>query len=177
MAAVELHHRLIPTLVGVVEDRDRLLPDSVTSAVDPSDQDEAACDALSLNGHFAVSLLLSLAHLGYRTIGEHRRRLQWPYLHSPKTRDGAMSRVQSSSASSSASTRASPASLGAFSSDCSISPTPERCLEAFHLQRTRFEMAVERKLRRRQLTDDGNVEITGRDLRERDGRLVPRPAY
>jgi hypothetical protein len=47
------------------------------------------------------------------------------------------------------------------------SPTPERCLEAFHLQRTRFELVVERKLRRRQLTDDGNVEITGRDLRER----------
>jgi hypothetical protein len=46
------------------------------------------------------------------------------------------------------------------------SPTPERCLEAFHLQRTRFELVVERKLRRRQLTDDGNVEITGRDLRE-----------
>jgi hypothetical protein len=45
-------------------------------------------------------------------------------------------------------------------------PTPERCIEAFHLQRTRFEMIVERKLRRRQLTDDGNVEITGRDLRE-----------
>ena len=47
------------------------------------------------------------------------------------------------------------------------SPTPERCMEAFHLQRTRFELIVERKLRRRQLTDDGNVEITGRDLRER----------
>jgi hypothetical protein len=46
-------------------------------------------------------------------------------------------------------------------------PTPERCLEAFHLQRTRFELVVERKLRRRQLADDGNVEITGRDLRER----------
>jgi hypothetical protein len=46
------------------------------------------------------------------------------------------------------------------------SPTPERCLEAFHLQRTRFELILERKLRRRQLTDDGNVEITGRDLRE-----------
>ena len=45
--------------------------------------------------------------------------------------------------------------------------TPERCIEAFHLQRTRFEMIVERKLRRRQLTDNGNVEITGRDLRER----------
>src|SRR4051794_33594274 len=52
------------------------------------------------------------------------------------------------------------------------SPTPERCLEAFHLQRTRFELAVERKLRRRQLTEDGNVEITGRDLRERDPRPV-----
>src|SRR5436190_23891590 len=47
------------------------------------------------------------------------------------------------------------------------SPTPERCVEAFHLQRTRFELIVERKLRRRQLTDDGNVEITGRDLRQR----------
>lgn len=46
-------------------------------------------------------------------------------------------------------------------------PTPERCVEAFHLQRTRFEMVAERKLRRRQLTEDGNVEITGRDLREK----------
>jgi hypothetical protein len=46
-------------------------------------------------------------------------------------------------------------------------PTPERCIEAFHLQRTRFEMIAERKLRRRQLTEDGNVEITGRDLREK----------
>jgi hypothetical protein len=49
-------------------------------------------------------------------------------------------------------------------------PTPERCLEAYHLQRTRFELIAERKVRRRQLTDDGNVEITGRDLRQRDFR-------
>jgi Protein of unknown function (DUF1488) len=49
-------------------------------------------------------------------------------------------------------------------------PTPERCLEAYHLHRTRLELIAERKLRRRQLTDDGNVEITGRDLREREGR-------
>ena len=34
-------------------------------------------------------------------------------------------------------------------------PIPERCLEANYLQRTRFE------LRRRQLTEDGNVEISG----------------
>jgi hypothetical protein len=46
-------------------------------------------------------------------------------------------------------------------------PTPERCVEAYHLQRTRFEMIAERKLRRRQLTDDGNVEVTGRDFREK----------
>ena len=46
-------------------------------------------------------------------------------------------------------------------------PTPERCLEAYHLHRTRLEFIAERKVRRRQLTDDGNVEITGRDLRER----------
>jgi hypothetical protein len=46
-------------------------------------------------------------------------------------------------------------------------PTPERCIEAFHLQRTRFEMIAERKLCRRQLTETGDVEISGRDLRER----------
>jgi hypothetical protein len=54
-------------------------------------------------------------------------------------------------------------------------------MEAFHLLRTRFELIVERKLRRRQLTDDGNVEITGRDLREKtapagQGNLFDRAA-
>ena len=44
-------------------------------------------------------------------------------------------------------------------------PTPERCVEAYYLQWTRFESIAERKLRRRQLTEDGNVEISGRDLR------------
>ena len=43
--------------------------------------------------------------------------------------------------------------------------TPDKCIEAYHLHRTRFEMVAERKLRQRQLTDDGNVAITGRDLR------------
>jgi len=46
------------------------------------------------------------------------------------------------------------------------SPTPERCLEAYYLQRTRFETIAERKLRQRRLTADGNVEITGRDFRK-----------
>jgi hypothetical protein len=48
--------------------------------------------------------------------------------------------------------------------------TPERCLEAYHLHRTRLELIAERKVRRRQLTEDGNVEITGRDLREREAQ-------
>ena len=43
--------------------------------------------------------------------------------------------------------------------------TPEKCIEAYHLHRTRFEMVAERKVRERRLTDDGNVEINGRDLR------------
>ena len=45
------------------------------------------------------------------------------------------------------------------------------CVEAFHPQRMRFEMIVERKLRRRQLIEDGNVEITGRDRREKTPSL------
>src|SRR5436309_1885503 len=49
-------------------------------------------------------------------------------------------------------------------------PTPARCLEAYHLHPTRLELIAERKVRRRLLTDDGNVEITGRDLREREDR-------
>src|ERR1700694_4300030 len=44
------------------------------------------------------------------------------------------------------------------------SPTPERCMEAFHLQRTRFELVVERKLRRRQLTDAGNGKIMDQNV-------------
>jgi hypothetical protein len=57
------------------------------------------------------------------------------------------------------------------------SPTPERCVEAYHLQRTRFELIAERKVRRRQLTEDGNVEISGRDLRERGSRPVQCAGY
>jgi hypothetical protein len=53
------------------------------------------------------------------------------------------------------------------------SPTPERCMEVFHLERTRFELIVERKLRRRQLTESGDVEIAGRDLRERNRAAGP----
>ena len=44
-------------------------------------------------------------------------------------------------------------------------PTPERCVEAYYLRRTRVESIAERKLRRRRLTEDGNIEISGCNLR------------
>ena len=44
-------------------------------------------------------------------------------------------------------------------------PAPERCVEAYYFQRAGFESIAQQKLRRRQLTEDGNVEISGRDLR------------
>lgn len=59
-----------------------------------------------------------------------------------------------------------------FQSLLAEAPTPQRCLEAYHLHRTRLELIAERKVRRRQLTDDGNVEITGRDLRERSAPVT-----
>jgi hypothetical protein len=40
-------------------------------------------------------------------------------------------------------------------------------VEGYYLHRTRLERVAERKPRRRQLTD-GNIEITGRDLGERE---------
>src|SRR5215471_19058139 len=57
--------------------------------------------------------------------------------------------------------------LGIVPDDWQRVSWPERRVEAYYLQRTRLESIAERKLRRRQLTDDGNVEITGRDLREK----------
>jgi len=49
------------------------------------------------------------------------------------------------------------------------SPLPERCIEAYHLDRARFERAAERKIERRQLTPEGNVELTLKDLRDSSG--------
>ena len=40
-------------------------------------------------------------------------------------------------------------------------PTPERCVEAYYLPRTRFESIAERKLRRRQLTEEGTWRSAG----------------
>ena len=44
---------------------------------------------------------------------------------------------------------------------------PEACLGAYHALRTELERAAEAKLRRRELAPDGNLDLTGRDLRSR----------
>jgi hypothetical protein len=44
-------------------------------------------------------------------------------------------------------------------------PTPEQCVEYFHLHRIIFEKIAEAKLRARELGEDANVHILGRDLR------------
>jgi hypothetical protein len=53
-----------------------------------------------------------------------------------------------------------------------IRPTPEDCVQHFHLERTRFERAAEAKVRARQLDDDANIRLTGRDLRTGDVRRL-----
>lgn len=44
-------------------------------------------------------------------------------------------------------------------------PRAEGCIEHFHLNRTEFERIAEEKIRARQLDDDANIRLTGRDLR------------
>jgi hypothetical protein len=43
-------------------------------------------------------------------------------------------------------------------------PTGESCCMAFYQNRAQFEQLVERKIERRDLTDDGNIEIRTRDF-------------
>jgi hypothetical protein len=50
-----------------------------------------------------------------------------------------------------------------------VPPLPEMCVEAYHLDRARFERAVERKVALRQLSQDGNIELTLKDLRDTPG--------
>jgi hypothetical protein len=63
------------------------------------------------------------------------------------------------------STGASSGSRGACSNASYRTGPPPRGASTRTISRTRFESIAERKLRRRQLTEDGNVEISGRDLR------------
>jgi uncharacterized protein DUF1488 len=44
-------------------------------------------------------------------------------------------------------------------------PGEADCMAHFHLNRTAFERIAEARVRARQLDDDANIRITGRDLR------------
>jgi hypothetical protein len=49
-------------------------------------------------------------------------------------------------------------------------PTPEACVEQFHLQRTQFERIVEAKIVARELEPDASVLVTSRDVRRFKGQ-------
>jgi hypothetical protein len=46
-----------------------------------------------------------------------------------------------------------------------VRPKPETCVEYFHMNRTSFERLAEQKIFDRDLSDDANIRIVGRDLR------------
>jgi hypothetical protein len=53
-----------------------------------------------------------------------------------------------------------------FQTLLSEAPLPERCIEAYHMDRARFERAAERKVRTRALRPDGNIDLAVADLRQ-----------
>jgi len=53
----------------------------------------------------------------------------------------------------------------AFQSLIGVRPKAEDCIAHFHLNRTEFERIAEARVRARELDDDANIRITGRDLR------------
>lgn len=44
-------------------------------------------------------------------------------------------------------------------------PTPEQCVAYLHLNRAQFERIAEAKLRARELGEDANLHVNGRDVR------------
>jgi len=54
--------------------------------------------------------------------------------------------------------------VASSSTYCLSGPLPNPASKPTTYSGPRFENIAERKLRRRQLTEDGNVEISGRDL-------------
>jgi hypothetical protein len=49
-------------------------------------------------------------------------------------------------------------------------PTPEQCVQHYHLNRTGLERVAEAKIRGRQLDEDTNIRISGRDFRHLKAR-------
>jgi hypothetical protein len=49
-------------------------------------------------------------------------------------------------------------------------PTPEQCVQHYRLNRTGLERVAEAKIRERQLDEDANIRISGRDFRHLKAR-------
>jgi len=50
-------------------------------------------------------------------------------------------------------------------------PTPEQCVEYSFLYRTEFERIAEHKIRARELGEDANIHLTGRDTQRAGDKL------
>jgi hypothetical protein len=128
-----------------------------------------------MQSHLCVSFLRSRLHNGTLISLSDCNAVASDFTFPEDAPAGMPSGRRWSSGSRSASTATWAGSHGACSNACSPSgPPPSGCIEAYFLQRTRFESIAERKLRRRQLTKDGNVEISGRDLGEGSGQANTR---
>jgi hypothetical protein len=49
-------------------------------------------------------------------------------------------------------------------------PTPDQCVQHYHLNRAGIERIAEANIRGHQLDDDANIRISGRDLRDLKAR-------
>jgi hypothetical protein len=166
VTAGKLHKGLVTALIGIMHDPYGLRPNRIPNAVEPGDQDEPTRDPLALRSNLLppstnqnimrtfCSFPQEVASMLFFEFPEDAR---WNDDHDAVEFSVILRPYEGTAR----------ISRRVFQGLLDQRPTPERCIEAFHLQRTRFEMVAERKLRRRQLTDDGNVEITGRDLREK----------
>jgi hypothetical protein len=164
-----LNKGLVVQFVGVMDDRDALLANRIADAIDPGDQDQPTRDALPLNGH-PDTLPFDSGVL--RTIPEHDTlapiEVAMFFRFPPDARWNPERAAVEFSIGVGEYDGTVSVSRRVFQSLLGESPTPQRCVEAYYVQRTRLELIAERKVRRRQLTDTGDVEITGRDLRERE---------
>src|ERR1700690_2166929 len=137
---------------------------------DPGDQDKPARDALALNGHSMTRTNAGMRPLcsfpGSPPIRPIENNTGTCYLH-PK--EVAMFFRFPPDAHWNPERSAVEFGIGVGEYDGTVSvsrrafqhllgdaTTPQRCLEAYHLHRTRLELIAERKVRRRQLTEDAN---------------------
>jgi len=167
-------------LIGIMDERHALLPHRVAGPVDAGDQDEPSGRALAraagaqsasprpVPPPSTASPPLLSPRLYDRTYREHGALIPGgPQMFFTFPEDATRPRCRRLQRGPRPVRRHRPGRSLRFPRLLDQSPTPGRCLEAFHLQQTRFELVVERNLRRRQLTEGGNVEINGRNLRER----------